>query len=309
MAERHMPIHQIAEIPFKTYANDVGSRLGGSRGSSDPPRRSLVRLSPQVIGFFVTRRPAAPSRILITGASSGLGAALAVEYAAPGVSLVLGARRLDRLESVAEDCRKRGAAVETARVDVTDRDATAAWVRAADESAPLDLVIANAGTSGGTGSGEEPEDRVRDIFAVNVDGVVNTVHPVLPAMRARGRGQIAIMASIAGFRGFPGAPAYCASKAAVKVWGEGLRGWLAEEGVRVSVICPGYVRTPMTDVNRFPMPFLMDADRAARIMRRGLARNKGRIAFPWPMAFAAWLAGALPDALVDRLTRGFPRKS
>ncbi|SDD82615.1 SDR family NAD(P)-dependent oxidoreductase [Rhodospira trueperi] len=257
----------------------------------------------------MTRRPAVPSRILITGASSGLGAVLAVVYAAPGVSLVLGARRLDRLESVAEDCRKRGAAVEIARIDVTDREETSAWVRAADESAPLDLLIANAGISGGTGGGEEPEDQTRDIFAVNLAGVLNTVQPVLSTMRTRGRGQIALMASIAGFRGFPGAPAYCASKAAVKVWGEGLRGWLAADGVRVSVICPGYVRTPMTDANRFPMPFLMDADRAADIIRRGLARNKGRIAFPWPMAFAGWLAGALPDALVDRLTRGFPRKS
>jgi len=257
----------------------------------------------------VTSRPPDPRHILITGASSGLGAALAVAYAAAGVSLVLGARRIEQLDSVADACRKRGARVETARVDVTDRERTAAWVRAADASAPLDLVIANAGISGGTGGGEEPEEQTRDIFAVNLAGVLNTVQPVLPAMRARGGGQVAIMASIAGFRGFPGAPAYCASKAAVKVWGEGLRGWLAEEGVRVSVICPGYVRTPMTAVNRFPMPFLMDSDRAARIIRRGLARNKGRIAFPWQMAFAGWLAGALPDAVVDRLTRGLPRKS
>ncbi|WP_299441711.1 SDR family NAD(P)-dependent oxidoreductase [uncultured Rhodospira sp.] len=257
----------------------------------------------------MTSRPPDPRHILITGASSGLGAALAVAYAAAGVSLVLGARRIEQLDSVADACRKRGARVETARVDVTDRERTAAWVRAADASAPLDLVIANAGISGGTGGGEEPEEQTRDIFAVNLAGVLNTVQPVLPAMRARGGGQVAIMASIAGFRGFPGAPAYCASKAAVKVWGEGLRGWLAEEGVRVSVICPGYVRTPMTAVNRFPMPFLMDSDRAARIIRRGLARNKGRIAFPWQMAFAGWLAGALPDAVVDRLTRGLPRKS
>jgi short-subunit dehydrogenase len=174
---------------------------------------------------------------------------------------------------------------------------------------PVDLVIANAGRSGGTGGGEEPEDQARDILAVNLDGVLNTVQPLLPTLRARRRGQIAVMASLAGFRGFPGAPAYCASKAAVKVWGESLRGWLAADGIAVSVICPGYVRTPMTAVNTFPMPFLMDADRAARLIRRRLARNAGRIAFPWPMAFGAWLAGTLPDGIVDRLTRRLPRKA
>jgi short-subunit dehydrogenase len=253
-------------------------------------------------------RASSPRRILITGASSGLGAALAEDYAAPGVSLVLTARRADRLEAVAQRCRKQGGDIETVVLDVTDRAATAACVTAADAARPLDLVIANAGISGGTGGGEEPEEQTRDIFAVNLAGVLNTVQPLLPAMRARGQGQIALMASLAGFRGFPGAPAYCASKAAVKVWGESLRGWLAADGVRVSVICPGYVRTPMTDVNTFPMPFLMDADRAARIIRRGLARDRGRIAFPWPVAFGAWLAGALPDGLTDRLTRRLPRK-
>jgi len=249
-----------------------------------------------------------PRRILITGASSGLGAALAEAYAAPGVTLLLSARRPHKLDAVAQRCRARGAAVRTTVLDVTDRDATEAWVLESDSVAPIDLVIANAGISAGTGSGEEPTEQARDVFAVNLVGVLNTVQPLLPAMRQRGHGQIALMASLAGFRGFPGAPAYCASKAAVKVWGESLRGWLASDGVRVSVICPGYVRTPMTAVNRFPMPFLMDADRAARIIRRGLNRNKGRIAFPWPMALGGWLAGALPDGVTDRLTRRLPRK-
>ncbi len=249
-----------------------------------------------------------PRRILISGASSGLGAALAEAYAAPDISLVLWGRDPMRLEAVAHRCHARGARAEAARVDVTDREATARHALAADDAAALDLVIANAGISGGTGGGTEPEEQARDIFAVNLVGVLNTVQPLLPRMRARGHGQIALMASLAGFRGFPGAPAYCASKAGVKVWGESLRGWLAPEGVRVSVLCPGYVRTPMTAVNRFSMPFLMDADRAARIMKRGLEKNRGRIAFPWPTAFGAWLAGALPDALVDHLTRGLPRK-
>ncbi|HSV29442.1 MAG TPA: SDR family NAD(P)-dependent oxidoreductase, partial [Candidatus Omnitrophota bacterium] len=110
------------------------------------------------------------------------------------------------------------------------------------------------------------------------------------------------------FRGMPGAPGYCASKAAVRVWGEGLRGWLAADGIKVSVICPGFVTTRMTAVNDFPMPFLMDAPRAARIMADGLARDKGRIAYPWPMYAMAWLAGALPDTLMDWIARRMPAK-
>ena len=116
------------------------------------------------------------------------------------------------------------------------------------------------------------------------------------------------MSSLAGFRGFPGAPAYCASKAAVRVWGESLRGHLAREGIGVSVICPGFVKSPMTAVNQFPMPLLMDSDAAARRIQRGLARNRGRISFPWPLAAAAWLLGALPPAWTDPLLAKMPEK-
>jgi short-subunit dehydrogenase len=125
---------------------------------------------------------------------------------------------------------------------------------------------------------------------------------------ARRRGQIGIMGSLAGHRGFPGAPAYCGSKAAVKVWGEGLRGDLKPHDVGVSVILPGFVETPMTDVNDFKMPFLMSVEKAAGIIEAGLARNKARIAFPWPTAFVAWLLGTLPPAWTDPLLRAAPRK-
>ena len=138
--------------------------------------------------------------------------------------------------------------------------------------------------------------------------MVSTVLPAIPRMAGRGRGQIALMASLAGYRGLPGAPAYCASKAAVKVFGEALRGELAAKGVGVSVICPGYVDTPMTKRNRFPMPFLMDAPAAATLIKQRLARNKSRIAFPWPMAAAVWLLQALPPGLIDRLVAKLPRK-
>lgn len=249
-----------------------------------------------------------PTHIIITGASSGIGEALALAYAGPGVRLGVTGRDAGRLAAVAAACRQRGAEVTTAALDVSDRAAMAAWLAARDDAAPVDLLIANAGISAGTGDGMEGEEQARRIFAVNVDGVLNSVHPLIPRMTARGRGQLALVASVASFRGFPSAPAYCASKAAVRVYGESLRGGLASAGVRVNVICPGFVRSRMTAVNRFPMPFLMDADRAAALIRRGLARDRGRIAFPWPTYAVAWLLAALPPALTDRLLRAAPRK-
>jgi short-subunit dehydrogenase len=252
------------------------------------------------------RQPPPYRSILITGASSGIGTALALAFAEPGVDLALGGRDEARLEGVAERCRRAGAVARCARVDVTDRDATAAWLLDAERAAPLDLLIANAGTAGpGQDRGEEA---ARAIFAVNFEGVVNTILPILPAMVARGRGQLALMSSIAGFYGLPSAPAYCASKAAVRVWGEALRGRLGRPGVAVSVICPGFVRTPMTAGNRFAMPLIMTAERAAAIIRRGLVRRRARIAFPLPTYWMMRLLEALPAGTADSLLARLPAK-
>lgn len=253
-------------------------------------------------------RFAHPTSILITGGSSGLGAALARAYAAPGMRLALTGRDAGRLGAVAKVCTARGAEVHAEPIDILDRARLATWIGARDAVAPLDLVIANAGISAGTGGEGEDEAQTRRILATNIDGVINTVLAALPFLQARRRGQIAIMSSLAGFRGFPGAPAYGASKAAVRVWGESLRGHLAGDGIGVTVICPGYVKTPMTDVNNFPMPLLMDTDRAARIIRRGLARDKARISFPWRLYALVRLIAALPPALTDPLLRRLPAK-
>ena len=262
--------------------------------------------------------------ILITGASSGIGAALAEIYAKPGVALWLSGRNASRLAAIASTCSACGASVSTRVLDVVERDAMAAWIADCDKTRPLDLVIANAGISAGTGGvekdgGIELPGQAQRIFAVNVDGVFNTVEPAIPLMRRhtqrRGvvakaaRGQIAIVSSLAGFRGFPGAPAYSASKAAVKAWGEALGPILAADGIHVSVVCPGFITTPMTDRNAFPMPFLMPADKAARRIQNGLARGRARIAFPWPMYATAWLLGALPPALGNKILTGSPGKA
>jgi short-subunit dehydrogenase len=249
-----------------------------------------------------------PRSILITGASSGIGAALARAYAAPGVRLNLNGRDAGRLARISADCRAAGAKVEEAIIDVVDRAAMAQWLESVDSQSPLDLVIANAGISAGSANGQESAERTRRIFAVNLDGTLNTVLPLLPAMCARRRGQIALMSSLASFRGFPGAPAYCASKAAVRVWGEGLGGELSRFGIMVSVICPGFVVSRMTAGNPFPMPMLMPAKQAAGIIRRGLARGRPRIAFPWPIYGLAWLLGALPPRLIDPMLRRLPKK-
>ena len=249
-----------------------------------------------------------PRAILITGGSSGLGEALALAYAAPGVFLALSGRNEERLASVDRACREKGAEVETENVDVGDAASMERWVGRVDGAHPLDLVIANAGIGAGTGRGGEPAAQVRKVFAINVDGVFNTILPAIEHMRTRRRGQIAIMSSLAGFRGFSGAPAYGASKAAVKVYGEALRGDLAGAGIEVSVICPGFVKSRMTARNKFPMPFLMESERAARVIQRGLARNRGRIAFPLPMYFIVWLIASLPPRLTDLFVRRLPKK-
>lgn len=255
-----------------------------------------------------------PTHILITGASSGIGAALARHYAAKGCILSLSGRDSGRLNAVADDCRAQGAEVDAVIVDVADAAAMEQWISARNAALPVDLVIANAGISGGTGAGDgtglfgETAEQTRQIFAVNLGGVLNTVLPLLPSMRNRGAGQIAIISSLAGFRGLPGAPAYSASKMAVRGWSEALRGLLAPEGLRVSTVCPGYVRSRITATNRFPMPGLMDAERAAALIARGLEKNRSRITFPWWFALMCWFIGSLPPMWTDWLYGKLPRK-
>jgi short-subunit dehydrogenase len=248
---------------------------------------------------------AQPEHVLITGASSGLGAALATAYAAPGVRLALFGRDEARLRQVAQRCQALGARVAVILADVTDSEVMASATTLVDDAYPIDLVIANAGISGAIKGDRQAIER---LFAVNVMGVVHTVEPLLPRLLARGRGQIALLSSLASFVSRPGAEAYCASKAAVRIWGEGLGERLRPKGLGVSVVCPGFVDTPLTRRNPFPMPMLMTAEAAATLIRDRLARGETRIAFPRPMYWGARLAALVPDRWQRAATRRWPGK-
>ena len=246
--------------------------------------------------------------IFITGASSGLGRAVAMSYAAEGVVLFLCGRNKERLYKTAELCKEKGAITYTYLYDVSDAFAVQEAIAEADKLHPLDLVIANAGISGGVLGGAEDSIQTRQIFDTNITGVLNTVLPALERMRERHCGQIGIVSSIAGYRGLPGAPAYSASKACLKAWGEALRGRFSDEGIKINVICPGFIETPLTDVNKFPMPFLMSPGKAALRIKRGLEKNKAIIAFPFPMAVAGWFLGIMPGFLLRPILRCMPKK-
>ncbi len=247
------------------------------------------------------------SRVAITGASAGLGRALALRLAAPGVALLLTGRDAERLEAVAVAARARGAAVETAALDVTDRAGMEAALTAFDAAGPVDLVIANAGVSAGLRPGRAPErpEDARRVWEINYVGMLNTVEPLLPALIARGRGRVALMGSLAALRPLADMPSYSASKAAVRAYGQALRGWLGPLGVGVTVVSPGFVTTAMSARHRGFKPFEMDADRAADLIARRLAAGASLITFPWPLALLVWLDGRLPPRLGDWAARGF----
>jgi short-subunit dehydrogenase len=254
----------------------------------------------------------AERHLLITGASAGLGRALALVAAGPGVVLHLSGRDAGRIEAVAEACRAKGATAWPRVADVRDAATMADWIAGAGR---LDLVIANAGISAGTGGAVEPATTARAVFETNVTGALNTVLPALEVMAAQPpgpdglRGRVAVVASVAAFVAAPGAPAYCASKAAVQRWAEALDATERRRGIRLHAICPGYIRTAMTARNEFPMPFLMEAEEAARRTLAGIAAGRTRVAYPWPIYWGARLAGALPLGLRAALFNRLPAKA
>ncbi len=251
-------------------------------------------------------KPAA-RRVFITGASSGIGEALARHYAAEGAVLGLVARRTDLLQQLAASL---GTVNAIYPLDV--RDGMALQAAASDFvqrfGAP-DVVIANAGVSRGTLTGPaEDVAAFQAVFDINVMGMVHTFQPFIGPMQAAGRGSLVGVASVAGMRGLPGAGAYSASKAAAISYLESLRVELLGTGIHVTTLCPGYIRTPMTDVNPYPMPFLMEVEDAARRMARLIDRKRRYAVLPWQMAVVARLMRLLPDWLWDALARRAGRK-
>ena len=246
-------------------------------------------------------------RVFITGASAGIGAALARHYAGADVAIGLFARRRDLLDKLAASLPGRTAIYPA---DIADTPAVAAAAQdfLARYGAP-DLVIANAGVSVGTRGDELPDvEKLRRVLDVNVAGLAATLAAFAPAMRAAGSGTLCGIASVAGFRGLPGAGAYSASKAAAIIWLEALRAELAGSGVSVVTICPGYIDTPMTQVNRYRMPFLLCADEAAKRFARAIEARRRLAVIPWQMAIVSTLLRATPGWLYDRLAARAPRK-
>ena len=248
--------------------------------------------------------------VVITGASSGIGLALADAYARQGWRLALIARRLDRLQVWSERQAPEPGRVVCLQADVRDVDAiVAAGLRVIEAMGLPDVVIANAGISIGVDTAEREDLAVlQDIYATNVIGMAATFQPFLAPMQQVRRGTLVGIASVGGIRGLPGHGGYCASKAAVISYCESLRIEQAAHGLRVVTLLPGFIATPLTQANPYPMPFLMQpADFAAQAVR-AIARGVSRRVIPWPMAWVAALLRVLPNGLFDRLMTGRPRK-
>jgi short-subunit dehydrogenase len=246
-------------------------------------------------------------KVFLTGASSGIGEALARHYAGEGAVLGLFARRADKLRELQLSLPSPS---QTYAGDV--RDLAALGVAAEDFIARHgvpDIVIANAGVSYGTVTEEARDAAVfRETLDINTLGLVHTFQPFVAPMRARGSGTLVGIASVAGFRGLPGASAYSASKAAAISYLEALRVELHGSGVQVTTICPGFIATPMTARNPYPMPFIIEADDAARRFARVIAAGKGYAVVPWQMAILGRLLKTIPNALYDAVASKRKRK-
>jgi len=251
--------------------------------------------------------PSDAQRVIITGASSGIGAALARRYAAQGAIVGLIARREAALQALAAGL---GGGCETYALDVRDggRLASAAHDFVSRHGCP-DIVFANAGVSVGTLT-EFTEDvsAFQEVTDINLVGLVKTFQPFVGPMRDAGKGTLVGIASVAGYRGLPGAAAYSASKAAAISYLESLRVELRASGVKVITICPGYIETPMTERNPYPMPFLMSAEAAARKIAVIVARGRTYAVIPWQMALVARMMRVLPNWIYDRLLGSATRK-
>jgi short-subunit dehydrogenase len=250
------------------------------------------------------RLPQGIRRAWITGAGKGIGRALALALAADGWRVAASARTKTDLESLANEARGFSGQIHIVPLDVRDEAAVLAAVNGIEQAmGPLDLAVLNAGTHRPVGLDDFSPDLFRKLFEVNVMGVVNGLAAVLPCFRERGGGHVAVVASLAGYRGLPTAAAYSMTKAGLIALCESLKPELDRAHIALTLINPGFVRTPLTDRNDFPMPFLISAEDAAAVIVRGLERRDFEIAFPMPFALVMKCLRILPDALFFRLAR------
>ena len=249
------------------------------------------------------------ARIWLTGASSGIGEALVPQLLAAGARVALTARRADRLEEMAARARTRGGEVLVAPADVANRDAVHAAARQVEDAwGGIDLAIFNAGFGHRLHVTSFDAEAFAEIFRVNLFGVMYGVEAVLPGMLARKTGRLAAVASLAGLRGAPTLAGYGSSKAALIHAMDSLRFDLAPHGIGVSLIVPGYVRTPLTAEHTYWMPFIVDADRAAAIIVRGLERDRKEIHFPARFSYALKFLRVLPFPIYERLVSAAVRR-
>jgi len=249
--------------------------------------------------------------ILITGASSGIGAALAKRYAtsisSQPVHLILLARNTQKLKAIATACKEKGATAEYHSIDMTKLAKLQTLIAQIDSKTPIDLIICNAGVTSSIGENGEAEswDAICSIIDTNLYAVLASLNPLLSLMQQRKSGQIAIVSSLAAYRGMPITPAYCASKAAIKSYGEALRGWLCEYNIKVNVICPGFVESNLSAQFHGDKPMMISAEKAADIIYKGLRKNKARISFPFPLNLGMWFLALLPAGISDWFMRLF----
>jgi short-subunit dehydrogenase len=248
-----------------------------------------------------------PKCVVITGATGGIGGALARAYADIGITLILQGRDERKLAGLAEACRAKGASVVTRSIDVRDIDALRDWLAGVCAQHSPDLLIPCAGININTGPQAEGEkwSEMNALIDINFKAVLACVDAVLPAMREKKGGQIALFSSLAAYYGLPVTPTYSASKAAIKAYGEGMRAALAPQGVWVNVIMPGFVESYMCEEMPGPKPLLWTGERAAAKIKNGLSRNHARISFPFPLNFGCWLLSAMPASLSERFIRLF----
>ncbi|WP_372737928.1 SDR family NAD(P)-dependent oxidoreductase [Neptunomonas sp.] len=244
-------------------------------------------------------------KIVITGATGSIGGALARAYAKDGHSLILQGRKADQLSVLSDECTALGGTVSLVSFDLAGLEQTRRWCDELLIDGVPDLVFANAGMNINTGDDQSGEQwqQMDALLDLNVKSTLMLVHHMALAMKNQGSGQLVIMSSLAAYYGLPVTPTYSASKAALKAYAEGIRGWLAPHNVGVTVVMPGYVSSQMCHEMPGPKPFMWPPEKAARIIKQGVAKNRARISFPFPLNFGCWWLAVLPAAISQRIVK------